>query len=134
MIGHKGALIGGGLLALMACRLPAAGTPPVVAGTRSGIEMQYIDSSVRPQDDFYQYVNGKWLDATDIPADLPAYGTGPKLFDDSQAQLRAVIEDAARDADAAPGGEESKIADLYNSFLDEPRLEELGTGPLAGEF
>ena len=59
---------------------------------------------------------------------------GAKLYDDSQAQLRALIEDAAKDAAAAPGGEESKIADLYNSFLDEPRLESLGTEPLAGEF
>ena len=104
------------------------------ATTNSGIATQYIDSTVRPQDDFYQYVNGKWLATTDIPPDRPAYGTATKLFDDAQRQLREIVEAAAKNADAAPGSDESKIGILYNSFVDMPRIERLGVTPLAGEF
>jgi predicted metalloendopeptidase len=63
----------------------------VVAGTAgaaemqllSGIDLQFIDKSVRPQDDFYHYVNGKWLERTEIPADKARYGTFDKLRDDA---------------------------------------------------
>ncbi len=54
--------------------------------------MQYIDHNVRPQDDFYRYVNGKWLDVTQIPPDKARYGAFDKLQDDSQDQLRGIIE------------------------------------------
>ena len=89
---------------------------------------------MRPQDDFYQFVNGKWLATTEIPPDRPAYGTATKLFDDSQRQLRAIVEAAAKNTDAAPGSNESKIGALYNSFLDVPRIERLGITPIAGEL
>ena len=130
---HRPVAIAGALLALLASHsgrsdMPDAGRP------LSGIETQYIDPGVRPQDDFYQYVNGRWLAATEIPADMPAYGTGPKLYQDAQAQLRELIESAAGDPGAAPGSEQAKIADLYNSFLDEATLEQLGATPLASEF
>ena len=134
MTQHKCALIAGAVPALLAARLATADPPPIAAPMLSGIETQYIDSSARPQDDFYQYVNGKWLADTDIPADMPAFGTGPKLFNDSQAQLRAIIEAAAHGAPPAPGSDQARIADLYNSFLDEAALEELGAKPLAAEF
>jgi len=87
-----------------------------------------------PQDDFYQFVNGRWLATTDIPPDRPAYGTASKLYDDSQRQLKEIIEAAAKNADAEAGSDESKIGTLYNSFLDEPKIERLGSKPLAAEF
>jgi putative endopeptidase len=100
----------------------------------SGIDTQYVDSNVRPQDDFYQYVNGKWLATIEIPPDRAAYGTASKLFDDSQKQLRAIIEAAASDASAAPASDEARIGALYRSFLDQPRIERLGIKPLAAEL
>jgi len=100
----------------------------------SGIEAQYFDHSVRPQDDFYQFVNGKWLAATDIPSDRPAYGAASKLYDDAQRELAEIVEATASDADSRPGSEASKIGALYNSFLDEARVERMGTEPLGAEF
>src|SRR6202162_3437414 len=85
--------------------------------SRSGIEAQYFDHSVRPQDDFYQYVNGKWLAATEFPPDRPAYGAASKLYDDAQRELAQIVEAAANDADSRSGSEASKIGALYNSFL-----------------
>ncbi|HWG77038.1 MAG TPA: M13-type metalloendopeptidase [Steroidobacteraceae bacterium] len=99
----------------------------------SGIATQHFDASVRPQDDFYRYINGKWLDTTQIPADKGSYGSFVKLQDDSMDQLRGIIEALEK-----PGGattpDQQKIAALYASFMDEAALQGLGDRPLQGEF
>ncbi|HEY2865204.1 MAG TPA: M13-type metalloendopeptidase [Casimicrobiaceae bacterium] len=103
------------------------------APLRSGIDMNHVDSSVRPQDDLSRYVNGRWLATTEIPADKPAYGAGSKIYDDTQLQLKGIVEKASREAHrkADPA---QRIGDLYLSFMDEARLETLGVKPLAAEF
>src|SRR4051812_28754681 len=84
----------------------------------SGIDTQYIDPGVRAQDDFFSYLNGKWLKATEIPADKPSWGTFAKLRDDTQPQLRAIIEADAHDPHKKLGTDLQKIGDLYTSFMD----------------
>lgn len=111
----------------------AVATPAAVPH-RSGIETQYFDISVRPQDDFYQYVNGKWLVDAEIPADRPAYGAETKLYDDAQLALAAVVQKAAQTSHADPATDVARIAALYRSFMDEGRLEQLGSKPLDGEL
>ncbi len=108
--------------------------PAVVsAQLRSGIDMSQIETSVRPQDDLSGYVNGRWLATTEIPPDKPAYSAGSKIYDDTQVQLRGIVEKASREphrkADAA-----QRIGALYSSFVDEARLEAMGIKPLASEF
>jgi putative endopeptidase len=78
---------------------------------RSGIDIQFFDTSVRAQDDFYQYVNGKWLATTDIPSDRPAYGADVQLYDDAQRALGELIKDAAAHSEDVSGSDASKIAD-----------------------
>src|SRR5580692_4989279 len=85
-----------------ACLLPAYGasmaatdmlaTDTPAPALISGIDIQYIDDSVRAQDDFYQHVNGKWLASTVIPPDKGRYGSFDKLTDDAQDQLRSIVE------------------------------------------
>jgi predicted metalloendopeptidase len=100
----------------------------------SGIDLRYVDPAVRPQDDFYRAVNGKWLDTFEMPVDKARYGSFDKLREDTELQLRAIIEDVAKATDAAPGSEGQKIRDLYNSFMNEAKTEELGTKPLVPLF
>ncbi|MFC5510907.1 M13 family metallopeptidase [Massilia jejuensis] len=100
----------------------------------SGIDIQYIDSSVRPQDDFFTYLNGKWLKTAEIPADKSSWGTFLKLRDDTQPQLLGIIEAAQKDPSKKAGTDVQKIGDLYASFMNEARVERLGTRPLAGEL
>jgi len=108
----------------------AAQTPaPVVPG----IDVAGMDLTVRPQDDFFRYVNGRWADDTPIPADQSSYGTFAILRDRSQEAVRAIIESEAR-AKAATGTNSQKVGDLYQSFMDEARLEALGVTPLTGEL
>jgi predicted metalloendopeptidase len=108
----------------------AAPAPPPLS---SGIDVQYIDDSVRAQDDFYKHINGKWLATTEIPADKGRYGSFDKLADDSQAQLRGIVEDLQKSADPKDP-DQQKVADLYGTFMDEPALEALGLKPLDAEF
>ena len=112
----------------------SAGDVAKPAGPISGIDVQYIDPAVRAQDDFFVHLNGKWLKATDIPADKSSWGSFAKLRDDTQPQLLALIEAAQKDKGAKAGSETRKIGDMYASFMDEARLEKLGYKPLTGEL
>ena len=121
-------------LSLMAAFASAAPAAPVAAPIApiSGIDTQYIDPSVRPQDDFFGYLNGKWLKSTEIPADKSSWGTFAKLADDVQPQVRSIIESAQ--ADKKAGADARKIGDLYASYMNESKREQLGYKPLAGEL
>ena len=117
-----------GLLALLL--LPLA----VQAETRpSGIELENFDRSVRPQDDFYRFVNGAWLKATEIPPDRSNYGAFTVLSDRAEQQLRTIILDAAA-SDAAPGSEQQKVGDLYASFMDVAEVNKRGLAPLEADL
>ncbi len=114
-----------------AADLPSS-TKPAQAVT--GIDLQYMDKGVRAQDDFFKFVNGKWLSTMEIPADKSSWGSFAKLRDDTLAQLRGIIEGAAKDDKAAADSETRKVGDMYASFMDEKKLEELGLKPLDAEL
>jgi len=97
----------------------------------SGIDLTGMDRSVRPQDDFYRYANGKWLDATEIPADEVGWGSYMTLRKESLEQSRVIVEAAATDHQDDPA--KKKIGDFYSAYLDEARIEELGVAPI-GEY
>jgi predicted metalloendopeptidase len=97
----------------------------------SGIATQYMDHTVRPQDDPYRYLNGRWLDDFEIPADKAQYGAFTFIDDQTLEQLRCIVENPG---DAETGADPQKVADLYASFMDEPRLEALGCKPIEAQF
>lgn len=98
---------------------------------KSGVIEDYFDPAVRAQDDFFRSVNGKWLSTAEIPADKPMYGAFFELREQSEKRVREIIENAAKQQGDA---EAKKIADLYASFMDEQRAEELGLAPIQGEL
>jgi endothelin-converting enzyme/putative endopeptidase len=100
----------------------------------SGINQANMDTSVRPQDDFFRYVNGTWLETTEIPADRTNTGVFMDLRDKAREDVNAIIEDVASRTDLEPGSDEQKVADLYNSFMDTATLDELGLSSLDGEL
>ncbi|HTD05444.1 M13 family metallopeptidase [Undibacterium sp.] len=113
----------------------AASTSAAPAAARtSGIDLQWIDKNVRPQDDFFRYMSGKWLDSTPIPADRARFGAFDQLRDLSEKQSFDIISDLSRAADLAAGSNQKKIADLFNSFMDEARADTLDIKPLQTEF
>ena len=95
---------------------------------KSGILLDELDASIRPQDDLFRHVNGKWIARTDIPADKARYGSFYVLADEAEKAVRDIIVEAQA---AQPDTEARKLGDLYASFMDEARAEELGATPLS---
>ena len=100
----------------------------------TGIDTENVDLTIRPQDDFFSYVNGKWLQKTEIPADKASWSAFYELRENSLNQLHTIISAISREKDLKVGSNEQKIADLYASYMDESKLETLGIKPLASEF
>ena len=114
-------------------------THPVLAGV---LETATSDSSIRPQDDLFRFVNGGWLATAEIPADRPSSGAFTVLRDEAEAACRWIVEELAEDfSSVAPEGTSEALATnrgrvgaLYEAFMDEAHLEELGAEPLAEEL
>lgn len=98
----------------------------------SGIDRANFDPSVRFQDDLFRAVNGTWLKKTEIPADRSDYGAFAALADQAEKDIREIVEGCAAATDAPAGSEQKKIGDLYASYMDEARAEQLGIQPIAG--
>ena len=114
-------------------RAATGGATPAATALGSGVDLQYVDKAVRPQDDLYRYLNGKWLDTFQIPADKATYVSFTYVYDQVQDQLKTIVDGLG---EAATGGDADakKMADLYASFMDEAKLEALGFKPLQAEF
>ena len=126
-----------GVVTLAVCateaRAATGGATPAATALGSGVDLQYVDKAVRPQDDLYRYLNGKWLDTFQIPADKATYVSFTYVYDQVQDQLKTIVDGLG---EAATGGDADakKMADLYASFMDEAKLEALGLKPLQAEF
>ncbi|MFM8627185.1 MAG: M13 family metallopeptidase [Candidatus Nanopelagicus sp.] len=96
---------------------------------KSGLDLSHIDPTVRPQDDLFRFMNVKWLTESEIPADRASDGAFYWLYEQAEKQVKQIILDQAA-AKAAPGSNAQKIGDLYNSFMDEARIEQLGITPI----
>ena len=113
-----------------AAEAPAADEPIALI---SGIDVSGMDTSVRPGDDFFAYVNGTWVKETEMPADKARYGVFDKLRDESQEAVKVIIEQSAT-GDFAKGTDEQKVGDLYNSYLDWDTRNAKGIEPLQPEL
>jgi putative endopeptidase len=92
-----------------------------------------MNLDIRPQDDLFGHVNGRWLDTTEIPADRSAWGSFTALAEEAEARVRAIIEELAAGTHE-PGSNAQKIGDLYASFMDEERVEALGAEPIRADL
>jgi putative endopeptidase len=101
---------------------------------RSGIGKTGFDAKVRAQDDLFRHVNGGWIAEAKIPAEYGFFGTFMQLRDQALADLRAIIEEAAKADDPSSGSEARKIGDLYATFMDEKKVEELGLKPIQADL
>ena len=94
----------------------------------SGIPIDELDPGIRPQDDLFRHVNGRWLERTEIPADRARDGAFRVLAEEAENAVREIVEEAAS---APEGSEERKLGDLYASFMDADRAEPLGPEPIS---
>ncbi|HTS09474.1 MAG TPA: M13 family metallopeptidase [Candidatus Eisenbacteria bacterium] len=94
-----------------------------------GIVASSIDTSVKPGDDFYHFANGNWINRVEIPPDRAAVDVWTKLGDLSNQRMADLIKEIAN-SDEPAGSGLRKVADLYNSYMDEAAIESKGIAPL----
>jgi predicted metalloendopeptidase len=120
---------------LVALTVPAgaAAAPAAAVGDApAGFSAAFMDPDMRPQDNFYEFVNGGWLAATEIPADRPRWGAFDELIEQSDLNVLEIIREAVeqRDAGHKLDTELAMIADLYRSYMDEATVEAADLAPL----
>jgi len=98
-----------------------------------GFDPAELDETIRPQDDFYAYVNNLWIKSTEIPPEWSRYGTMQIVYERTEQQLKTIIQNAAQNK-AAAGSDTRNMGDLYNSYMDVERAEKLGLSPLSPEL
>ncbi len=98
-----------------------------------GIDTSAMDTTVRPGDDFYRYVNGAWTSTFEIPADKARYGVFDALRDKSESDVRTLLDELGS-TPPAPGSVQQKVADLYGSWMDEAAIEARGIEPLRADL
>lgn len=127
------------LMALTACGTPSNNvhTEPNVSQSQqqltSGVMKENMDTSVDPGDNFYQYVNGSWLDTVEIPADKSSYGSFQILRDAAQDDVIKIIKSSA-EGEFAKGSNEQKVGDFYKSYMDTETRNKLGLSPIKDEM
>ncbi len=106
---------------------------PTSPSSAGGIDLDAMNRSVKPGDDFFAYANGAWIKTTAIPPDRASYGLDAKLAEDVNLRTRALLEEAAKNTSPA-GSDERKVGDYYAAYLDEPAIEAKGLGALNSQL
>lgn len=95
-----------------------------------GLELSNMDLSVDPANDFFRYVNGKWLDNTEIPGDRSRWGSFDELRKKSSENVLAVLNEASKTGSYPAGSDQFKVAQLFKSAMDSTARNEIGAAPL----
>ena len=96
----------------------------------SGIDKANMDINIRPQDNFYRYINGGWLNKNKIPSDKTAIGSFYGLRDQADEDVKIIIEELAATNDLTIGSNEQKVADLFRSYMNSEQRNALGITPI----
>ena len=122
------------LLALAACgQKEVPDTQTTDKELHSGIVLENLDTTVHPGDDFFAYVNGKWVAETEIPDDKSSFSVFASLNDEAQDNVKLIIEESAT-GDFPKGSDEQKVGDLYGSYMDMETRDARGIEPLQPEL
>ena len=95
-----------------------------------GINLAYMDTTVSPKDDFFRFVNGKWVDSTEIPEDQTTWGSFMELRQTTDADALALLEGASNSDSLDPESDQAKAVYLYKTIMDTTSRNELGVEPV----
>lgn len=97
---------------------------------KPGINVNLMDKTVKPGDDFFRYVNGKWLDKTEIPADKTRWGSFDELRQSTDKDALAILKEAMNDKKLDPKSDQAKAVYLYATYMDTIARNKAGITPL----
>jgi putative endopeptidase len=100
----------------------------------AGFDLANFDTTVRPQDDFFRFVNGGWLDNTPIPGDRGRFGSFDELRERSETAIRVLLEQAVAEGPHPAGSDLQKVGEYFAALMDSARIESLALTPLRGEM
>lgn len=137
MLLNRRALLGTSLAYLAAsCATQTRAGAPAPARAEIGdwgVDLTARDLSVAPGADFFRHANGHWIATTDIPADRTRWGVFEILDDTADRNVKTIIEEVAASG-GAPGTNAKKIADFYNSYLDQAGIDAKGLAPAQADL
>ncbi len=122
-------------ISLIASLASLAEPQPLNGQNSPPIDPKNMDTSVKPQDDFFQYANGAWIKRTEIPPEYTRWGSFNELIEHNNDALHDIAEKAQNTkVDPRMAPETEKVGDFYASGMDENTIESLRTKPLDAEF
>jgi putative endopeptidase len=127
----------GGLCALVlaaSAAVASAADQPAPSYGAWGYDLSGRDASVSPGDDFFRYANGAYQDRLVVPADRPGYSLRLASTEQTERDLRAILEQAAAKAAAVPKDDAGKVGAFYASFMDEARIDRIGAVPMSADL
>ena len=95
-----------------------------------GINTSLMDKTVKPSDDFFRFVNGKWIDNTEIPSDRTRWGSFDELRKNTDEDVMAILKEAINDKSIDSNSDQAKAINLYKSILDTITRDKQGIEPL----
>src|SRR3954470_17645463 len=122
-------LVCGALLAAIPVSMPVWAQSAPKFGTW-GVDLTSLDKAVKPGDNFFLYINGGWLKTAEIPADRSSTGSFQDLQILSEERLKTIVADLKKKPDNRLSGEERKLRDLYDAFVDTQAIETRGLAPV----
>ncbi|MBC7749209.1 MAG: M13 family metallopeptidase [Methylotenera sp.] len=101
-----------------------------LAAKEPGINVMNIDKKVKPSDDFFRYVNGTWLDKTEIPSDRTSWGSFNELLKKTDKDAMDILKEASRNPIYNSTTDQGKAINLFKSILDTVARDKQGIDPL----
>jgi putative endopeptidase len=99
-----------------------------------GIDVSYMDMTIKPCADFFHYANGSWIKQAQIPEDYSIWGMVWEVRERNKKILSNILEDVTKRSDWPEGSIQQKISDFCASGMDEAAIEKAGLSPLASDF
>jgi putative endopeptidase len=96
----------------------------------TGINVQYMDKNVKPGDDFFRYVNGLWLDKTEIPNDRVRWGSFDELRQNTDKDALAILKEAVNNKSLDLKSDQAKAVNVYKTYMDTVSRNKLGVKPI----